>query len=116
MGVGWGTVLGRSGIGGGIREWNVEFILLGAQLFILIFPVSCCIFLILGINPDSTSLTVAERGKGRYCGLQSCSRAHHHWFPLLQAAKMDKEKSGLHHHHQRNASSTHQIHSVPIHG
>lgn len=68
MGVGWGTVLGRSGIGGGIREWNVEFILLGAQLFILIFPVSCCIFLILGLNPDSTSLTVAEQGKADIVG------------------------------------------------
>lgn len=67
-GWGGGRRLGEVGIGDGIRERNVEFILLGAQLFILIFPVSCCIFLILGLNPDSTSFAVAELGKADIAG------------------------------------------------
>lgn len=84
--------MGEVGIGGGIREWNVEFILPGAQLFILIFPVSCCVFLILGLNPGSTPSLLLSWG-GRYCGLQSCFCAHHLRFPLLQAAHMDEERS-----------------------
>ena len=94
MGVAGGRRLGEVGIGGGIREWNVEFILLGAQLFILIFPVSCCIFLILGLNPDSTSFAVAELGKADIVGYSPTPCAHYLTLPLPQAAQIDKEKPG----------------------
>lgn len=86
--------MGEVGIGGGIRNWNVEFVLLGAQLFILISPVSCCIFLILGLNPDSTSFSVAELGKADTVGYSPAPRSHHLSSLLLQAARKDKEKAG----------------------
>lgn len=38
MGVGWGKALGRSGNWGWDHRMECEFILLGAQLFMLIFP------------------------------------------------------------------------------
>lgn len=85
MGVGQGKALG-----GGIREWNVEFILLGAQLFILISPVSCCIFLILGLNPDSTSFSVAGLGKAD-TGYNPAPCSHHLSYP---AAKRGKKRAG----------------------
>lgn len=81
MGVGQGKALG-----GGIREWNVEFILLGAQLFILISPVSCCIFLIWGLNPDSTSFSVAGRGKAD-TGYNPAPCSHHLSDPLLKGTR-----------------------------
>lgn len=55
---------------------------------------SCCIFLILGLNPDSTSFAVAELGKADLVGYSPAPCAHYLRFPLLQAAQMDKEKSG----------------------
>lgn len=64
------------GIGGGAREWNVEFILLGVQLFILIFAVSCSLFLISGLNPDSTSFPVAELRKADTVGHSPAPSSH----------------------------------------
>lgn len=61
--VGGREALERSGNWGRGQERNAESILLGAQLFILIFSVSCCKVLILGLNPDSTSFSVAELRK-----------------------------------------------------
>lgn len=92
--VGWGgrRHSGEVRIGGGVREWNVEFILLGAQLRILIFSVSCSSFLILGLNPDSTSSSVAELQKADTVGY-SWHPAHYLSSPLLQAAKRDKERA-----------------------
>ena len=110
---GWrGKALGRRGNEGGIREWNVEFILLGAQLFLLICPVSCCIFLILGLNPDSTSFSVAELGKADI-GYSPASCCCHLSSPLLPTAKRAKLKAGP---PQRNACFPLQTHSVSIHG
>lgn len=80
------------GIGGGAREWNVEFILLGVQLFILIFAVSCSLFLISGLNPDSTSFPVAELWKADIVG-HSPAPSSHCLSPLrLQAAKREKKE------------------------
>lgn len=88
-----GKALGGRGNEGGIREWNVEFILQGAQLFLLICPVSCCLFLILGLNPDSTSSSVAELGKADI-GYSPASCSRHLGSPLLQTAERDKPKAG----------------------
>lgn len=95
------------GSGGGIREWNAKFILLGAQLFILISPVSCCIFLILGLNPGSTSFSVAELGKADtgYSPAPCSHRLSSHCSRLLRGQAP-----------QRNACLALQTHSVPIHG
>lgn len=115
---GWsgGRHLGEVGIGGGIRDWNVEFILLGAQLFILISPVSCCICLILGLNPGSTSFSVAELGKADTVGYSSAPCSHHHSSSLLQAAKRDKEKAGPPKKHLPHTADPHPLCRYPSTG
>lgn len=104
------------GIGGGAREWNVEFILLGAQLFILIFSVSCSLFLISELNPDSTSFPVAELRKADTVGHSPAPCSHRHSPPRLQAAKRDRrEQRPAPPPTTRNARSMLQSHSVTDH-
>lgn len=98
---GWGAGrhLGEVGIGGGVKEWNVELVLLGAQLFILISLFSCCMFLILGLNPDSTSSSVAELPRQTLWETSCSGRLS----SPLQPAKRDKgEKQAS----KRNVCST----------
>lgn len=70
----------------------MEFILLGAQLFILIFSVSCSLFLISELNPDSTSFPVAELRKADTVGHSPAPCSHCLSPPQLQVAKRDRRE------------------------